>query len=107
MDSLAQKLQALMVDEKRTREELILALGGAPHPQHPAWWMGQRAGNALKDALKPAYESAPYKRLRSFSGMSPVPQGRMIMRPGEMLQCHLSKSGNALMRRSGNVCLRV
>ncbi|KAG6921432.1 paraneoplastic Ma antigen 1 [Chelydra serpentina] len=32
VDSLAQKLQALMVDEKRTREELILALGGVPTP---------------------------------------------------------------------------
>ncbi|XP_073192751.1 paraneoplastic antigen Ma3 homolog [Lepidochelys kempii] len=37
--------------------------------------MGQRSGNGLKDALKPAYESAPYKRLRSFSEVSPVPSG--------------------------------
>ncbi|KAG6932703.1 modulator of apoptosis 1 [Chelydra serpentina] len=76
MDSLAQKLQALMVDEKRTREELILALGGAPTPAAPSLvgW-AKELGNALKDALKPAYESAPYKRLRSFSGMPPVPTG--------------------------------
>ncbi|KAM7177587.1 paraneoplastic antigen Ma1 homolog [Macrochelys suwanniensis] len=76
MDSLAQKLQALMVDEKRTREELILALGGASTPAAPSLvgW-AKELGNGLKDALKPAYESAPYKRLRSFSGMSPVPSG--------------------------------
>ncbi|KAG6925950.1 hypothetical protein G0U57_013046, partial [Chelydra serpentina] len=76
MDSLAQKLQALMVDEKRTREELILALGGAPTPAVPSLvgW-AKELGTALKDALKPAYDSAPYKRLRSFSGMSPVPSG--------------------------------
>ncbi|XP_037749457.1 paraneoplastic antigen Ma1 homolog [Chelonia mydas] len=75
VDSLAQKLQALMVDEKRTREELILALGGAPTPAAPSLvgW-AKELGNALKDALKPAYESA-YKRLCSFSGMSPVPLG--------------------------------
>uniref|UniRef100_A0A8C3S2Z7 CCHC-type domain-containing protein n=1 Tax=Chelydra serpentina TaxID=8475 RepID=A0A8C3S2Z7_CHESE len=74
MDSLPQKLQALMVDEKWTRKELILALGGAPTPAAPSLvrW-AKELGYALKDALKPAYESAPYKRLRSFSGMSPVP----------------------------------
>ncbi|CAM4674639.1 unnamed protein product [Lepidochelys kempii] len=76
VDSLGQKLQALMVDEKRTREELILALGGAPTPAAPSLvgW-AKELGNALKDALKPAYESGPYKQLRSFSGMSPVPSG--------------------------------
>ncbi|XP_034629956.1 paraneoplastic antigen Ma1 homolog [Trachemys scripta elegans] len=76
VDSLAQKLQALMVDEKRTREELILALGGAPTPAAPSLvgW-AKELGNALKDALKLAYESAPYKWLHSFSGVSPVPSG--------------------------------
>uniref|UniRef100_A0A8C4XVS7 Peptidase A2 domain-containing protein n=1 Tax=Gopherus evgoodei TaxID=1825980 RepID=A0A8C4XVS7_9SAUR len=76
LDSLAQKLQALMVDEKRTREELILALGGAPTPAAPSLvrW-AKELRNALKDALKPVYESAPYKWLRSFSGVSPVPSG--------------------------------
>ncbi|XP_039353312.1 paraneoplastic antigen Ma1 homolog [Mauremys reevesii] len=73
VDSLAQKLQALMVDEKRTREELILALGGAPTPTAPSLvgW-AKELGKALKGALKPVYDSAPYKQLRSFSGMSPV-----------------------------------
>uniref|UniRef100_A0A452IBH9 CCHC-type domain-containing protein n=1 Tax=Gopherus agassizii TaxID=38772 RepID=A0A452IBH9_9SAUR len=76
LDSLAQKLQALMVDEKRTREELILALGGAPTPAAPSLvrW-AKELRNALKDALKPVYESAPYKWLRSFLGVSPVPSG--------------------------------
>ncbi|XP_038259620.1 paraneoplastic antigen Ma1 homolog [Dermochelys coriacea] len=76
VDSLGQKLQALMVDEKRTREELILALGGAPTPTAPSLvgW-AKELGNALKDALKPAYESAPYKRLRSFLRVSPVLSG--------------------------------
>lgn len=76
VDSLAQKLQALMVDEKRTREELILALGGDPTPAAPSLvgW-AKELGNALKDALKPVHENAPYKRLRSFSGVSPVPSG--------------------------------
>uniref|UniRef100_A0A674J8U9 CCHC-type domain-containing protein n=1 Tax=Terrapene triunguis TaxID=2587831 RepID=A0A674J8U9_9SAUR len=65
-----------MVDEKRTREELILALGGAPTPAAPSLvgW-AKELGNTLKDALRPLYESAPYKRLRSFSGVSPVPPG--------------------------------
>ncbi|KAH1174968.1 hypothetical protein KIL84_021382, partial [Mauremys mutica] len=64
VDSLAQKLQALMVDEKRTREELILALGGTPTPAAPSLvgW-AKELGNALKDALKPVHENAPYKRL--------------------------------------------
>uniref|UniRef100_A0A8C3PAQ0 Paraneoplastic antigen Ma-like C-terminal domain-containing protein n=1 Tax=Chrysemys picta bellii TaxID=8478 RepID=A0A8C3PAQ0_CHRPI len=76
VDSLAQKLQTLMVDEKRTREELILALGGSPTPAAPSLvgW-AKELGNTLKDALRPVYESAPYKRLRSFSGVSPVPPG--------------------------------
>ncbi|XP_073192745.1 paraneoplastic antigen Ma1 homolog [Lepidochelys kempii] len=76
VDSLVQELQALMVDEKRTREELILALGGAPTPAafSVVGW-AKELGNALKDALKPAYESAPYKRLHSFSGVSPVSSG--------------------------------
>ncbi|KAH1169267.1 hypothetical protein KIL84_013857 [Mauremys mutica] len=108
VDSLAQKLQALMEDEMWTREELILALGGAPTPAAPSLvGSAKELGNALKDALKPAYKSAPYKRLRSFSGVSPVPQGRKITRLGGILRCHLSKSGNALMLRSGNMCLRV
>nr|XP_042696715.1 modulator of apoptosis 1-like [Chrysemys picta bellii] len=76
VDSLMQKLQALKADEKRTREELILALGGAPTPRAPSLvgW-AKELGNTLKDALRPVYESAPYKRLRSFSGVSPVPPG--------------------------------
>ncbi|XP_050795739.1 paraneoplastic antigen Ma1 homolog [Gopherus flavomarginatus] len=76
LDSLAQKLQTLMVDEKRTKEELILALGGAPTPAAPSLvrW-AKELRNALKDALKLVYESAPYKWLRSFSGVSPVPSG--------------------------------
>ncbi|XP_030405299.1 modulator of apoptosis 1-like [Gopherus evgoodei] len=76
VDSLAQKLQALMVDEKRTREKLIFAFGGIPTPAAPSvvGW-AKELGNAVKDALKPVYESAPYKRLRSFSGVSPVPSG--------------------------------
>uniref|UniRef100_A0A452H1G3 Paraneoplastic antigen Ma-like C-terminal domain-containing protein n=1 Tax=Gopherus agassizii TaxID=38772 RepID=A0A452H1G3_9SAUR len=76
VDSLAQKLQALMVDEKRTREKLIFAFGGVPTPAAPSvvGW-AKELGNAVKDALKPVYESAPYKRLRLFSGVSPVPSG--------------------------------
>ncbi|XP_034622798.1 paraneoplastic antigen Ma1 homolog [Trachemys scripta elegans] len=76
VDSLVQKLHALMVDEKRTREELILALGGAPTSAAPSLvgW-AKEFGNTLKDALKPVYESAPYKRLRSFSKVSSVPSG--------------------------------
>ncbi|XP_065277190.1 paraneoplastic antigen Ma1-like [Emys orbicularis] len=76
VDSLAQKLQALMVDEKRTREELILALEGTPTPAAPSLvgW-AKELGNTLKDALRPVYESAPYKQLCSFSGVSPVPPG--------------------------------
>uniref|UniRef100_A0A8C8RXT5 Uncharacterized protein n=1 Tax=Pelusios castaneus TaxID=367368 RepID=A0A8C8RXT5_9SAUR len=76
VDSLAQKLQTLMADEKRTREELILALGGTPTPSAagPAEW-AKELGNALKDVLRPMCENAPYKRLRSFSGVTPVPSG--------------------------------
>ncbi|CAM5074054.1 unnamed protein product [Natator depressus] len=76
VNSLVQKLQALMVDEKWIREELILALGGAPTPAAPSLvgW-AKELKNPLKDALKLAYKSAPYKQLRSFLGVSPVPSG--------------------------------
>uniref|UniRef100_A0A8C3IIW5 Uncharacterized protein n=1 Tax=Chrysemys picta bellii TaxID=8478 RepID=A0A8C3IIW5_CHRPI len=43
---------------------------GAPTPAAPSLvgW-AKELGNTLKDALRPVYESAPYKRLRSFSGV--------------------------------------
>uniref|UniRef100_A0A452GTU3 Uncharacterized protein n=1 Tax=Gopherus agassizii TaxID=38772 RepID=A0A452GTU3_9SAUR len=82
VDSLAQKLQSLMVDEKQTREELILALGGAPTPTAPSLvgW-AKELGSSLKDALKLVYDSAPYKRLRSFSGVL-HPSCTLIPSPG-------------------------
>ncbi|KAG6936745.1 paraneoplastic Ma antigen 1 [Chelydra serpentina] len=107
VDSLVQKLQALGVEKKRTREELMLSLGGVPTlaALSLVGW-AKKLGNTLKDALKPAYESAPYKWLCSFLGYHLYLQGRMITRPGGILLCYLPKSGNILMLRSRNVCLR-